>query len=686
MRKLLVALAMPIVLAAQAAPELVVSVGHASIADHAEFLASGHLLTASSSDVAIIDLTSGLTVGHLPQGALVMAMQASPRGDLMAVGSCGHAIKLWNVKSRRLERQMTVTAECVESVSFSSDGAFLATQTSGCCGRRGLQVWDVQSGKLVRELGTGSRFQRVVFSGDDSWVAGVEENTTASVFEWPSGRLLRTLEGFSMAGYSGSTLIASRDGRYLALVAVGHLRVVDARSGGEVPVPEANRDGIFTAEFLNDGRLAFIHDAQMVARQLPDGPSQVVRLEREVIGDVSFDTSQTWLKIRRDGLLIAGNRQSGAVVWEVAPGRLRPFTSPPLAMPKSLRWSHVGLIAWADDGVRAWDDRLGRLIALGTNVDSAASIAFRSDGARVAVSGWSSSMPNSGLYIIDVASRRAMFSRDIGLANFTGVAFSPDGSLLAFAADNRFEIVDSRLRPQKQITSLPQYTTPEYVAFSPDGRWIAAGLSGPQPGVTVWPVAGSTDPIVLDTGRLTYGPQPLAFTGDSQFLASFSRGESLMIWSTATWSLARTWKLPGTGRALAFAPNGSALAIAADDEAAIWDPVTGQKLVTFSTPGSTQFQEIAWSPDGRRIVTTADDGVLHFWRASNGQLLASLYVLETGADWLLVSPDGRIDGSQNALARLVAWRVGDRVALDRVSTEQRRTPRLWRAVSTSTSR
>lgn len=162
------------------------------------------------------------------------------------------------------------------------------------------------------------------------------------------------------------------------------------------------------------------------------------------------------------------------------------------------------------------------------------------------------------------------------------------------------------------------------MAFSPDGRWIAAGLSGPQPGVTVWPVAGSTPPVVLDTGRLTYGPQPLTFSSDSQFLASFSRGQSLTIWSTASWKLARTWTLSGTGRALAFAPDGSRLAIAADGEAAIWDPVTGQKFVTFATPGSAQVQEIAWSPDSGRIITSADDGVLHFWRASDGRLLASL--------------------------------------------------------------
>jgi hypothetical protein len=83
-------------LLAQSTSELVVSVGHSGEPDRAVF-AGRYLITSSWSNVSIIDPSSGLTVAHLPQGSLVMALEPSPSGEMLAVGTCGHAINLWNI-------------------------------------------------------------------------------------------------------------------------------------------------------------------------------------------------------------------------------------------------------------------------------------------------------------------------------------------------------------------------------------------------------------------------------------------------------------------------------------------------------------------------------------------------------------------------------------------------------------
>lgn len=487
-------------LAQGSAPEIVVSVGHSGAPQHAAFV--GHYLaTAAWSNVAIIDLADGHTIGHLPQGAIVLAMEANPAGDLLAVGSCGHAIQLWNLNSLTLVRRFALTQECAETLSFSPDGAFLATGAYGCCSGKGggLQIWDVRTGNLAREFAGNSGILHVAFSGNGKWVAGVDQRGKATVFEWPSGRQLRTYEGLEEPGSSRAVLIASRDGRYLSWLGSG-LRVWDVTSGNEIPLPGAQRVEVHdfppggperqrgeehvlatTAEFLNDGRLAYVDGDKMVVGRLPNGPQQVISLpepKTEFFGDLGITKPQMWLKIRRDGLLLGGSRESRTIVWDVAAARLRELIAPALMSPASLQWSSSRGIVWADleSGVQGWDNRLGKP-AVFRILDSAAGLAVRPDGAQVAVAGLSS------IYILDVAKHRTVASRKLAPAPSAGVAFSPDGLQLAFASPEGFGVFDGELRPQKQIAPLDNYMEAERVAFSPNGRWDRRGpeRSAPRP-------------------------------------------------------------------------------------------------------------------------------------------------------------------------------------------------------------
>ena len=691
MRRLLVLALFSSMLGAQAPPELVVSVGHSASPGLAVF-AGRYLATASSSNVAIVDLASGLTVRHLPQGSRVMAMEANPAGDLLAVETCDRAINLWDVTSHRLVRRLALTQECAQSLSFSPDGAYLATGAEGCCSEpSGLQVWDVRSGTLTRELAKGTRIRHVVFGGDGRWLAGVAANGDAILFEWPSGRRLRTLTGLTDG--PSSTALASHDGRYFAWSG-GGLRVWDVRSGREIPLPGATRvtitDGppearrqwselqvtAYAPEFLNDGRLAYSDGLELIVMQLPDGPRQVIPV-------AAWDAR--WLRIRRDGLMLAGVGDAGeTMLWDVAATKRRELIAPPLVDTGPLHWSRFDVLAWATGfDLHAWDGRQGRRADLGRDPGWASAfrpsgLAFSRSGARIAVTG------SSSAYLFDLAGRRTIALRDLPPDTDTAVAISPDGARLAFASSpDSFDLFDDGLRWQRRIASLEKHTVVERVAFSPDNRWIAAGLGPYYPALRVWPVSGSGRAVTLDASDTPFGEQPPAFSSDSQWLASFTKGTSLTIWSTASWTVARTWTLPGSGQALAFAPEGSRLAVASIGEAAIWDAGSGRKLTTFPTPGSTEMAAIAWSPNGRRVAALADDGVLRVWNAADGSLLASIYLLESSAGWLLVTPDGRVDGSDDALARLVAWRVGGRVTTDSALTRRHRVPGLWRSLVAS---
>jgi WD40 repeat protein len=703
----IVLLALPllaVILTAQSTPELVLSVGHAGAPDHMIFVGN-YLATSEWSNVNVIDLASGLTVARLPQGSLIESMDGSRDGDLLAIASCGDSIDVWSLKSRTLLHRFAIDNECAEAVAISADGAFVAGSAHGIDHGKGVRVWDLRTGSLARELLTTSVVRHLVFSGDGRWLAAIDEAGKATVFEWPSARVLQTINGLDMAEWSDSFAFASRDGRYLGWHG-GGLRAFEIENGREIPLPGARTiritdrspDGTErerteqqvvagAAAFLDDGRLAYIDDDSLFLLKLPEASKEVRPLPEarsEVVGDgdVVISHSPAWLAIARDGRLVAGSGDHSNVadgrsfVWDVAHARLRELTAPGLISPESLQWSRRGLIAWSGlgRGVQGWDERSGRRLRLGDPEDSVNAIAFSSDGATLAASG-------SSVWLFDAATGRELAARDGDIGLDTGVSISSDGARLAFTPfEGFFGVFDRNFRIVRRLEPFDARNA-EHVAFSPDGSWVAADFGSAQPTLRVWPAISSGESVTLDSERTTYGPQPPAFSADSRRLASFVRGTMLVIWSTATWNHERSWSLSGTGRALAFAPEGSRLAIASDGEAAIWDADTGRKLVTFSSPGSSEMKQIAWSPDGNRVVTAADDGVLRFWRADDGRLLGSLYMFEGSDDWLLVTPDGRLDGSDRALKRFVAWRVGERVRLDGALTRRHRVAGLWRALS-----
>ncbi len=517
MRRFLAVPFLAIVLSAQPQPQMVVSVGHAGRPSLAVF-AAGHLAVASWANVALIDLSTGLTVARLPQPGLVTSMAASPGGDVLAVGTCGYSVQLWDVKSRSPLRRIAVRGECPESLSFSPDGALLATSAYECATGGGLQIWDVRSGALKQELARGCGIRSVAFSGDGSWLAGVDDKGKATIFEWPSGRPLRALDGLPGAGAMGSASLASPDGTYLAWLGLHELLLWDVRRGDRIPLPGARPVTITegqggtertrtewqvpasAAEFLDDGRLAYVDGDRLLVLTLPDGPMGERPLEEpktDCLGDVCLTLSPSWLAIRGDGRIVAGTNEAETIVWDVAAGRRRDVTSPALTRAGSLAWSPSGVVAWTDlqSGVRAWSDQSGEPVELASStiVDSAEALAFGPDGGRLVVS------DSSSVYVVDVAHGRPVSSLEVAPTTRTGVAFSPDGSRVAFEGPEGLALFDDRLDRQTVLARLERHVSAEYVAFSPDGRWVAAGLGGPRPSVKVWPATEPGDAVTLET-------------------------------------------------------------------------------------------------------------------------------------------------------------------------------------------
>ncbi len=189
------------------------------------------------------------------------------------------------------------------------------------------------------------------------------------------------------------------------------------------------------------------------------------------------------------------------------------------------------------------------------------------------------------------------------------LAYAPDASQTAvvFDADPRTiwlwsasgSLLDTQLRAPTEIQRLE---------FSPDGRYLAAGLAGGR--AEVWALASSEQVILIaeQMGALT----GMEFSANGDLLA-LSDGQLALIWDVPGQNLVRRIESPTQIRDLAVSPDGSRLALGTQaGQIVILDIETGGQVQLIEGPGSP-VSVLAYSPQGERLAAAYNEGLIFFY-------------------------------------------------------------------------
>jgi eukaryotic-like serine/threonine-protein kinase len=237
--------------------------------------------------------------------------------------------------------------------------------------------------------------------------------------------------------------------------------------------------------------------------------------------------------------------------------------------------------------------------------------------------------------------------------------FNPSGTLVAVAhIRGGVTLHDARDgtrvgRPLLLKSHLPISVFPFYgVAFSPDGRLLAGATTDARKGLSIPQGADDVDNVVVlwdvptgaQVGTLpghTNIVRGVAFSPDGRLLASGGYDRLIKLWDVASQKEVATFKgHTGWVNAVAFHPAGQVLASAgADGEVRLWDVATGGLRHTFLGHRSPA-QWVAFSPDGDRLASVGMDGVVRIWDVANRKALRELKGHLGPVLGVAYSPDG----------------------------------------------
>ncbi len=542
------------------------------------------LIVESRIGIWSYDANTGIELGFIAEHPSEI-LGVSPDTSMYISLEPDNTMTVRNLIDGSIKVTLIANTEDIHRIAFSSDGQKLAGATD-----ENIHLWDLTTGEHNATLeGHTDWIQSIVFSPDNATLASVDSDRTLRLWDVATATHKATLTKYANTRY----LIFSSDGSTLINTGYNSIQVWD----------------VDTEQKIHDIRTPSLS---------------------------SIDLSP-------DGNTLAAGGYKGIYLWDVATGTLKYELSDRYLRIGSVALSPDGstLASAGENGLFLWNTETGeRIMSIHGHIGGIGGLAISPDDNTVATGVWE----KIHLWDTDTGKYNTMIYVGDWITVWD-LDFSPDGKTLASDYLSRILIWD--VTRGTHITTLSSYggqavkpaTTYRSIDHSPDGKYIA-GVRSTNTGVHLW-YKGRTY-IASFTGHKE-GVASVAFSPDSQKIASGSYDDTVCLWDVATKTNIATF-IGHTNNVLSivFSPDGRTVASGSEDNTIrIWDISTGESKI-IQTDYTTGVINVTFSIDGRTLVSNErwDSSTMQLWDVETGELKTTLTGHASGIARVAFTSDG----------------------------------------------
>jgi WD40 repeat protein len=559
--------------------------------------------TKEARDVIRSGLLSLSNVGGAlrEHGSKVASAEFSRDSKFIVTRTMDNRVRLWDANAKKVVKELGENPVS-NSATFSPDGKLIAT--GGMDGV--IRLWDGTNGTPVRELqGHTAQVHRAVFSPDGNYVVSVSDDNTVRVWKAATGEPFKVLRGHTAPV---SEITFSPDQKHFATEAADEKAMIWSL--------DSDDGKVLTGLTGTKAALAFSPDGKLLATEggpgtelgaLPEGdyPATVWNVEtgKKMFTLGGHQDFIAGVSFSPDGnAIVTSSGDSTARLW-TADGQLvkelRGHTRPLAGALFSPDGKFV-VTASADNTVRVWDSLDGKLVSEFRGHSQAVnSVAFSSDGQYIVTASDDQTARLWPFHPGEPGTSSTVESWEHSAA-VTSIACSPNGSELAATTRDGKLWID-RVGLQRSVPFMYLVDRSAKVAnarFSPDGQAIATARG---PSGVIYNIDALHAFVDSTRSEFIYRDAPPSEKKDK-----ISEPDGV--------------KLEGHTadiNSVAFSPDGRFVVTAsADGTARVFDAATGGRLGELRGHGKS-VNTASFSPDGKFIVTASDDATVRLWDATS---------------------------------------------------------------------